>query len=72
MANPPQAGKMAPERPFPALFETGKSYPKTGLLPAVRRRFAGRALPLDQARSGSAEMPELAPRLPQLPQPRRW
>ena len=26
---------MTPERPFPALFETGKSYPKTGLLPAV-------------------------------------
>ena len=28
MANPPQAGKMTPERPFPALFETGKSSPK--------------------------------------------
>ena len=32
MANPPQAGKMAPERPVPALIDTGKSYPKTGLL----------------------------------------
>ena len=32
---------MTPERPFPALFETGKSYPKTGLSPAVRRRFDG-------------------------------
>ena len=30
MATPPQAGKMAPERPLPALIETGKSYPKTG------------------------------------------
>ena len=32
MANPPQAGKIAPERPFPALIETDSSYPKTGLL----------------------------------------
>ena len=35
MATPPQGRKMAPERPFPILIETGKSYPKTGLLPAV-------------------------------------
>ena len=41
MANPPQAGKIAPERPFPALIETRKSYPKTGFLPAVRRQFDG-------------------------------
>ena len=40
MANPPpQAGKIAPERPLPALIETRKSSPKTGLLPAVCRRF---------------------------------
>ena len=45
MANPPQAGKMTPERPFPALIETRKSYPKTGLSPAVRRRFASGAPP---------------------------
>ena len=45
MATPPQARKMAPERSFPALIETGKSYPKAGFLPAVRRRFAGGALP---------------------------
>ena len=32
---------MAPERPFPALFETGKSYPKAGFLQAVRRQFDG-------------------------------
>ena len=38
---PPQTGKMTPERPFPALIETDNSYPKTGLLPAVRQRFAG-------------------------------
>ena len=45
MANPPRARKMTPERPFPSLIETGKSYPKTGLFPAfpggsteVRRR----------------------------------
>ena len=42
MATPPQGRKMAPERPFPVLIETGKSYPKTGLLPAVSRRFSGR------------------------------
>ena len=35
MATPPQGRKMAPERPFPILIETGKSYSKTGLLPAV-------------------------------------
>ena len=35
MATPPQGRKMAPERPFPILIETGKSHPKTGLLPAV-------------------------------------
>ena len=35
MATPPMARKMAPERPFPILIETGKSYSKTGLLPAV-------------------------------------
>ena len=35
MATPPQGRKMAPERPFPILIETGKSDPKTGLLPAV-------------------------------------
>ena len=39
MANPPQAGKMTPERPFPALIETGKSSPKAGLSPAVCRPF---------------------------------
>ena len=39
MATPPQGRKMAPERPFPILIETGKSYPKTGLLPAVFRQF---------------------------------
>ena len=57
MANPPQAGKMTPERPFPALFETGKSYPKAGFLPAVRRQFDGGGAPLDQARSGSGVPP---------------
>ena len=31
---------MAPERPCPILIETGKSYSKTGLLPAVSRRFS--------------------------------
>ena len=31
---------MAPERPFPILIETGKSYSKTGLLPAVSQRFS--------------------------------
>ena len=31
MATPPQGRKMAPERPFPILIETGKSYSKTGL-----------------------------------------
>ena len=41
MATPPQGRKMAPERPFPILIETGKSYSKTGLLPAVFRRFSG-------------------------------
>ena len=40
MATPPQGRKMAPERPFPILIETGKSYPKTGLFPAVFRRFS--------------------------------
>ena len=40
MATPPRARKMAPERPFPVLIETGKSYSKTGLLPAVFRRFS--------------------------------
>ena len=39
MATPPKGRKMAPERPFPILIETGKSYPKTGLLPTVFRRF---------------------------------
>ena len=38
MATPPQGRKMAPERPFPILIETGKSHPKTGLF----RRFSGR------------------------------
>ena len=38
---------MAPERPFPALIDTGNSYPKTGLFPAVRRRFDDGAPPLD-------------------------
>ena len=53
MATPPQGRKMAPERPFPILIETGKSDPKTGLfqavfggfptvLPVVSRRFSGR------------------------------
>ena len=44
MANPPQGPKNdvgetlpGPSRPFPALIETGKSYPKTGLF----RRFPG-------------------------------
>ena len=41
MATPPKGRKMAPERPFPILIETGKSYLKTGLLPAVFRRFSG-------------------------------
>ena len=40
MATPPKGRKMAPERPFPVLIETGKSHPKTGLLPAVFRRFS--------------------------------
>ena len=40
MATPPRARKMAPERPFPILIETGKSYSKTGLLPAVSQRFS--------------------------------
>ena len=42
MATPPKGRKMAPERPFPILIETGKSDPKTGLLPVVRRRFCRR------------------------------
>ena len=40
---PPRARKMTPERPFPSLpvlIETGKSDPKTGLFPAVFRRFS--------------------------------
>ena len=37
MATPPRGRKMAPERPFPILIETGKSYSKTGLF----RRFSG-------------------------------
>ena len=41
MATPPQGRKMAPERPFPILIETGKSHPKTGLLPAVFGGFPG-------------------------------
>ena len=40
MATPPQGRKMAPERPFPILIETGKSYSKTGLLPAVFGGFS--------------------------------
>ena len=40
MATPPQGRKMAPERPCPILIETGKSDPKTGLFPAVFRRFS--------------------------------
>ena len=36
---------MAPERPFPTLIETRKSYPKTGLSPAVSRRFDGGRAP---------------------------
>ena len=36
---PPQAGKMAPERPFPALIDTGNSYPKTGLSRRFNQRF---------------------------------
>ena len=40
MATPPKGRKMAPERPFPILIETGKSHPKTGLCPAVCRRFS--------------------------------
>ena len=40
MATPPKGRKMAPERPCPILIETGKSYSKTGLLPAVFRRFS--------------------------------
>ena len=40
MATPPKGRTMAPERPFPVLIETGKSDPKTGLLPAVSRRFS--------------------------------
>ena len=56
MATPPKGRKMAPERPFPILIETGKSHSKTGLsggfpggfpgkfdgaLPAVFRWFSG-------------------------------
>ena len=41
MATPPRARKMTPERPFPALIETAKSHPKTGLCPVVCRWFAG-------------------------------
>ena len=36
---PPQAGNMAPERPFPALIDTGNSYPKTGLSRRFNQRF---------------------------------
>ena len=47
MATPPQAGKTAPERPFPALIDTGRSSPKAGLSTAVcqrfRRQFPGRS-----------------------------
>ena len=65
MATPPKGRKMAPERPFPSLIETGKSYSKTGLLPAVlpavlptvSRRFAGGALSLKQPRSDSGPSP---------------
>ena len=40
MATPPQGRKMAPERPFPILIETGKSDPKTGLFQAVFGGFS--------------------------------
>ena len=40
MATPPQGRKMAPERPFPILIETGKSYSKTGLFQRFSRRFS--------------------------------
>ena len=41
MATPPQGRKMAPEKPFPSLIETGKSYPKTGFC----RRFCRQVQP---------------------------
>ena len=37
---PPKGRKMTSERPCPVLIETGKSYPKTGLFPAVFQRFS--------------------------------
>ena len=61
MATPPQGRKMAPERPFPILIETGKSYPKTGLLPAVFggfpavfRRFSGGSTAIFRRFSGGS------------------
>ena len=39
MATPPKGRKMAPERPFPVLIETGNSHPKTGLFRAVSGGF---------------------------------
>ena len=60
MATPPKGRKMAPERPFPILIETGKSYPKTGLLPAVFGGFPGKfdgALPAVFRRRFSSGFP---------------
>ena len=60
---PPRGRKMTPERPFPAipvLIETGKSDPKTGLFPAVFRRFSdsfASGLPADFRRFSSGSTP---------------
>ena len=66
MATPPQGRKMAPERPFPILIETGKSDPKTGLLPAVSQRFSD-SLPAASRRfagGSTAVLPVVRPRFP--------
>ena len=51
MATPPRGRKMTPERPFPAVIETGKSHPKTGLCPVVFRWFSGGSTEVRRRRS---------------------
>ena len=60
MATPPRGRKMTPERPCPALIETGKSHPKTGLCPVVSRWFPG-GLPEVCRRFGAALPPPPGP-----------
>ena len=58
---------MTSERPFPALIETGKSYPKPGLFPAVSgrvsRRFPGGSTAVRRRRGPPGSTPiRLRPR----------